>query len=377
MHKASILTIGDEILLGQIQDTNSTWLSQTISDLGVEVVVKLTVADSREAILDALHICLERSDILIITGGLGPTKDDLTKPILAEWFDDTLEIRKEALEHIESLLQKRGRITNELIRKQAELPTKAEYLHNAVGTAPGMWFFEKGKITIALPGVPYEMKQLVQDQAIPRLQKALVLDSIQHRFFRTIGVPETFLAHAINAWEQTLPTNLKLAYLPGGGQVKLRLTGKGKDAQQLKKLLETYSNTLMPLIQAHVYSTEDVGIETVFFQLWSIDRPDIYLSDRSTNGRLLQLLVSAGIPVEKLKLTTNSNEAENVSVPCFKFDIGEIESGESQRITVKLMLHNKILQETIDHRPFPKIEINQNMLSLLTLNIARRQLMSI
>ena len=263
MQKASIITIGDEILLGQIQDTNSTWLSQSLSDLGIDVVLKLTVGDSRENILDAFQIVFQRSDIVLITGGLGPTKDDLTKSLLAEWYNDTLLIRNEALNHINDLLKRRGREINDLIAKQAEMPTKAIYLHNEVGTAPGMWFSEAGKMAIALPGVPYEMKQIMNDEVIPLFRTSLRLDFIKHRFFRTVGVPETFLAQKIDGWEETLPPYLKLAYLPGGGQVKLRLTGRGSNLLSLESALDKYSASLLPLIKEHVYATEDVNLEDI------------------------------------------------------------------------------------------------------------------
>ena len=372
MQTASILTIGDEILLGQIQDTNSTWLSQTFSDLGMDVVLKLTVGDSREAILDAFQIVFQRTDIVIITGGLGPTKDDLTKGLLAEWFNDKLEIRKEANDHLNELLKKRGREINDLVAKQAELPTKAIYLHNEVGTAPGMWFSESGKIAVALPGVPYEMKQLVLDEVIPRIRTSLHLDFIKHRFVRTVGVPETFLAQKIDAWEQTLPPNLKLAYLPGGGQVKLRLTGRGNDLLVLESDLEKFLSSLLPLIKDHVYATEDVELEHVFFTIWKHKEPIIYLNDLITKGKLLNLLISAGIPLEKIK----TESIDNVFETALWLNITslETEAGFMQRIFVRFQLANEISDDTKELRPFPKAEINQNMLSLWTLNMARLML---
>jgi nicotinamide-nucleotide amidase len=372
MQQASILTIGDEILLGQIQDTNSTWLSQILSDLGIDVVLKLTVGDSRETILDAFQIVFQRTDIVIITGGLGPTKDDLTKGLLAEWFHDTLEIRNEAFDHLSELLKKRGREINELVAKQAELPTKATYLHNEVGTAPGMWFSENGKIAIALPGVPYEMKQLIKDEVIPRFRTTLKLDFIRHRFIRTVGVPETFLAQKIDEWEQTLPTNLKLAYLPGGGQVKLRLTGRGNDQNQLEAVLDQFMETLLPLIHENVYATEDIELEQVFFKIWQEKKSLIYLNDLLTKGRLLHLLISSGIPLEKIK--TEPSDNLNGTALWLSINGLETETEFMQRITVQFQIKGKKTEGIKELRPFPKPEINQNMLSLWTLNMARLML---
>ncbi|HOY95709.1 MAG TPA: molybdopterin-binding protein [Catalimonadaceae bacterium] len=223
-NRTAILTIGDEILLGQIHDTNSEWLASRFSEFGLEVVCKLSVGDQLDQMVAALEFAFKRADLVIVTGGLGPTKDDMTKQMLADWFESPLEMHPLALQHLEEKMRRRGRPMNDMVLTQALHPVKAEYLENKSGTAPGIWFSEKGKICVALPGVPYEMKQLVTDEVLPRLKQRLELDTLLHRFIRTVGVPETTLALLVKDVESNLPDGFKLAYLPSGGHVKLRLT---------------------------------------------------------------------------------------------------------------------------------------------------------
>jgi nicotinamide-nucleotide amidase len=185
----AILTIGDEILLGQIHDSNSEWLASRFSEAGLEVVCKLSVGDQLEQMVAALEFAFQRADVLVVTGGLGPTKDDMTKQMLADWFGSPLEMHPLALQHLEEKMRRRGRPMNEMVLTQALHPQKAEYLENKNGTAPGIWFSENGKICVALPGVPYEMKQLVMDEVLPRIKYRLQLDTLLHRFIRTVGVP--------------------------------------------------------------------------------------------------------------------------------------------------------------------------------------------
>lgn len=284
MTKAAILTIGDEILLGQIVDTNSTFIAQNLSLNGIEVALKCTVGDQEADILAMLQFAFHHCQLVVITGGLGPTKDDLTKPILAQWFKTRLVEHPQALADLKELLKKRGRPINSITLKQAEHPEKAQYIRNDIGTAPGIWFEEEGKFCIAMPGVPYEMKHMLLGRVIPKLKEKLELGSILHRFVRTIGVPESNLALAIEAWENQLPAHIRLAYLPSGGQVKLRLTGRGDDEKKLEAELDSQVEKLLPLISEYVYATEDVELETLVAGLLADKGLSLEFEDEVTKG---------------------------------------------------------------------------------------------
>ncbi len=366
-----ILTIGDEILLGQILDTNARFLAQILSESGLEVILKLVSGDSRERILDAFSLGFERADILVITGGLGPTKDDLTKPLLAEWFRDRLEIREIALNHLEMLLKKRGREMTEITKTQAYLPTKAEYLENKVGTAPGMWFQENGKVAIALPGVPYEMKQIMEDEVLPRFKERVNLKPTVHAWFRTIGVPESFLAQKIANWEDNLPPQLKLAYLPGGGHVKLRLTGRGENQKKIEDLLQMEADKVYPLIAEHVYSREDLELEQVVLPMVLEENFEIALDDELTKGKMAALLLSYNGMEDKLKsIEAIAHSEKGILIKIFPAT--DDEGNPTQSIELFAILkgkNNRVERKML--KPFMQPEINQNMLCLWALNLVR------
>ncbi len=370
-NRVCILAIGDEILLGQITDTNAVFLAQSLSAAGLEVVMKMVAGDSRERILDAFAMAFERADILIITGGLGPTRDDLTKPLLAEWFHDKLEIRPEALLHLEALMKKRGREMSDMTRSQAFLPAKAEYLENSVGTAPGMWFMENGKVAVALPGVPYEMKQIFQDQVLPRLRERVNLIPVLHAWFRTVGIPESALAQMISDWENQLPPSLKLAYLPSGGQVKLRLTGRGHDLKELESLLRKESDKLDPLIAEHVYAREDKELDEVLATLLVKYGFDIFTEDELTKGKLNALFLN--MPGMEGKLKNNADTpACRKGLLIRLFSEHPADDSPLQTIELLSVMDGKISPvETKTLRIFPRPEINQNMLCLQAMNMMR------
>jgi nicotinamide-nucleotide amidase len=374
MKSASILTIGDEILLGQIQDTNSTWLANALADFGIDVVLKISVGDSRSTILDAFQMCFDRSDVLFISGGLGPTKDDLTKPLLAEWTEDTLQLDELAFTHITELYKKRGREVNPMVQTQAYLPTRALYLHNEHGTAPGMWFSHKDKVVIALPGVPYELKQIVLQEAFPKLKMTFALDYIGHRFLRTVGVPETYLAQKIESIELSIPSHLKIAYLPGGGQVKLRITGRGAEKKQVDDELDTWAGKILNLIEDNVYSTSDIELEQVFYQSWLKHQPEIYMEDNITSGRLIGLLLSAGIPIEKLKTKVRTGSNQMPEENGVYFYISKETDSEEVKVEIRYRTLSGNLEDRKTIKPFPKLEIFQNMISLWSLEMGRKLL---
>lgn len=369
MTNACILTIGDEILLGQITDTNAQFIAHSLSSIGIQVVAKLTVGDTRQDVWDGLSFAFQKADVVVVTGGLGPTKDDLTKKILADWFQSPLLVSEIALEHLEALLRKRGREINALTRTQAEQPQKAEYLKNEVGTAPGMWFSENGKICIALPGVPYEMKQILMDEAIPRLKGRMKLDVILHQFIRTIGVPESTVAEKIEVWEDALPPYLKLAYLPGGGHVKLRLTARGTDAEMLKRELAEQTSLVLPLISEHVYATEDVDLEAIVGGLILKHGIQLKVNDEITEGALFQKFQA--FPLIQKMWISSENEGTTCSNPDLRTAKISMEFDEqtgNQHLEAEL----GELKRELDLKPFLYRPLNQNVVSLSALNLLRK-----
>ena len=212
--KAEIITIGDELLIGQTIDTNSAWIGQVLSSLGFDIIRKTSVHDKREDILGILSDSSSRSDLVLITGGLGPTSDDITKQTLCEYFNTRLVIDKLVLEMVESMMAKRGFPMNENNRKQAEVPESCKVLSNAAGTAPGMWFEKDGKVFVSLPGVPHEMRYIMTSHVIPELRTRFTSQVIIHKNIMTFGTPEARLAEILTGYEAGLPEFIRLAYLP-------------------------------------------------------------------------------------------------------------------------------------------------------------------
>lgn len=290
--KAEILAIGDELLYGQIIDTNSHWISQELDKIGVRVVRRSTIGDSREAILTAFAEAEKRADIILMTGGLGPTNDDLTKPLLAEYFNCDIALVPEALEAVRTFFEKRGRELTELNRLQAHLPTKCEYIPNILGTAPGMWFHQDGKIWMSMPGVPYEMKKLMEDHVIPRLKKNFQLPIIYHKVIKTVGIGESWLADIIKDWEKQLPSHIKLAYLPSLGQVKLRLTAFGDNLETLKAEVSAQLQLVMPLINKYIYGYDEDTLEYTIGQLLKKLGKTVALAESCSGGYISHMITS-------------------------------------------------------------------------------------
>ena len=289
---AEVITIGDEILYGQITDTNSKWISEELDKIGLKTIRKSSIGDQKQQILDILDESLERADVILITGGLGPTKDDITKKTLAEYFNDELVINPHAEEFVKSFFEKRGRPFSELNRQQAAIPSKCTYLHNATGTAPGMWFDFKGKVIVSMPGVPLEMKYLVTNEVIPRLKAKFELPEIVHKMVRTIGLGESFLAEKIESWEDNLPEHIKLAYLPSFGEVKLRLTGIGENRLKVEKEIEEQILELTPLIEEYIYSFENEEIEKSIGEILKATDSTLGVAESCTGGYISHLLTT-------------------------------------------------------------------------------------
>ena len=222
--KATIITIGDEILIGQIVDTNSVSIAKHLNAAGIVVREKLSIGDDRAQIVGAVERSLAAAEVTVVTGGLGPTKDDITKKTLAELFHSKMHYDQRVADHVEKMLTERGIEFNDLNRSQAMVPDCCTVLFNAHGTAPGMWFERDGHVVVSLPGVPFEMEHLMEDEVMPRLKAHFALRQIVHRTMITAGLPESMLAKRIEAWENALPPYLKLAYLPNPGAVRLRLS---------------------------------------------------------------------------------------------------------------------------------------------------------
>ncbi|MBP6619063.1 MAG: competence/damage-inducible protein A [Leadbetterella sp.] len=289
---AEVITIGDEILYGQITDTNSKWISEELDKIGIKTIRKSSVGDQKKEILNILDESLQRADIVLITGGLGPTKDDITKKTLAEYFNDELVINPHAEEFVRDFFEKRGRPFTELNRQQAAIPSRCTYLHNATGTAPGMWFDHNGKVIVSMPGVPLEMKYLVSKEVIPRLKSKFELPEIVHKIIRTIGLGESFLAERIENWEDSLPEHIKLAYLPSFGEVKLRLTGIGENRSSVEEQIEVEVKKLIPLIEEHIFSFENEEIEKSIGRILNESESTLSVAESCTGGYLSHLLTS-------------------------------------------------------------------------------------
>ena len=259
--KSTIITIGDEILIGQILDTNSRYISQSLNRLGVVVAERTSIGDSAEQIEQTLTRALAATDIVIITGGLGPTKDDITKHTLARYFDSELIYNEAVGQFVEALLARRGIAFNELNRGQAMVPKCCTVLHNAHGTAPGMWFERDGKVVISLPGVPFEMEHLMEDSVLPMLRDRFELKAIVHRTMITSGIAESLLAEKIAQWEDNLPEVLHLAYLPAPNIVRLRLSAYEVDGSSVAKMIDEQFAKLYDIIPQAIVGFENATVE--------------------------------------------------------------------------------------------------------------------
>ncbi|MBL7873998.1 MAG: competence/damage-inducible protein A [Cyclobacteriaceae bacterium] len=289
---AELLTIGDEILYGQIVDTNSQWMSVELDKVGIKVIRKTTVGDIEEEILTAFAEAEKRADIILITGGLGPTSDDLTKPALATYFNCGLQMNDEALAEITDFFKSRGRELTEINRLQAALPAACEKITNPMGTAPGMWFNKGDKVFMSMPGVPHEMKRMMTEQVLPRLAKKYQLPVIHHKLIRTIGIGESFLAEKIAAWEKALPPHIKLAYLPSLGEVKLRLTAFGDSLEHLQAETNELTNTLKVQIDQFIYGYGEEPIEVVVGGMLREKKLTLSIAESCTGGYLSHLITS-------------------------------------------------------------------------------------
>lgn len=284
--QAEIITIGDELLIGQVVDTNSAWLGSTLGDDGIKVIQITSVQDHAAQIVQAVNDALSRADIVLMTGGLGPTKDDITKKTLAEMFGMKLVRNEQVYDMVGKQLALRGIAFTELNQGQALVPDGCTVLPNRNGTAPGMWFERDGKVLISMPGVPFEMKALVKDEVLPRLRKHFALDANVHRTIITFGLAESILADTIASWEEALPPYLHLAYLPSALCIRLRLSAYEIDRQKAEQEIESQIGKLSKVIPHYIIGSEDDSLESVTGTLLKTRGETLATAESCTGGNI-------------------------------------------------------------------------------------------
>ena len=292
--KATIVTIGDEILIGQIVDTNSGFIAKSLDKIGVAVHEMISISDDKQHILDTFSKLQNQVDLVIITGGLGPTKDDITKHTFCEYFDDKLIVNEAVLAHVTAIIEGfYKRPITQLNRDQALVPSKCTVLHNAMGTAPGMWMKKEQTVFISLPGVPYEMKYLIEHEIIPKVVREYERPYILHKTIMTYGEGESKIAERIESWENSLPSFIKLAYLPSPGKVRLRLSARGTDKELLEKAIEENVITLTQIIGDIIVGfDEGETIEVILGRLLTQHKKTIATAESCTGGKISGVLSS-------------------------------------------------------------------------------------
>lgn len=290
--KLDILSIGDELLIGQTLNTNAHWLSQQLNKVGFVIRQHTTVSDEKQHIINSLNDALKQVDVVLITGGLGPTKDDLTLEVLNEYFGGNLVLNQQVYNDVEQLIMSRGFEMNELNKQQALVPDNAKVIRNQNGTAPGTWFEKNGKVVVSMPGVPYEMKAMTTNTVIPWLLEKFKLPFIVHQMIYTQGIAESTLAKTIENWENNLPKSIKLAYLPSPGRVKLRLSTLGNKKEALIKAVENEVEKLVQLIPQYIYSINEEALEVILGEKLMQQNATLSTAESCTGGYIAHLITS-------------------------------------------------------------------------------------
>jgi nicotinamide-nucleotide amidase len=289
--QAEIITIGDEILIGQVVDTNSAWMAQQLNLAGIEVHQITSVHDDREHILNALNEAEQRADVILITGGLGPTKDDITKNVLCEYFDTSLVFHQPTFDTIQKMwFNKKGIPVNDLNQRQAMVPESCRVIPNQTGTAPGMWFEKNDKIFVSMPGVPFEMTAMMDSEILPRLKATGKTIHILHKTILTQGIGESMLAERLSAWENSLPSTVKMAYLPSPMGLRLRLSISGNDNEKMQSELDTALNGLLPLISDCRYGFDDETLAQSAGKLLLQRSCTLSVAESCTGGNISHLI---------------------------------------------------------------------------------------
>lgn len=292
MTQASIITIGDELLIGQVIDTNSAWMAQQLNKAGIKVSRRVAVGDVWDEIWNALDAESRLADIILITGGLGPTADDITKPLLCKYFGGKMVVDEGARQNVITIFTRLNRPIIERNLAQAEVPDVCTVIQNKRGTAPGMWFNKNGKVFVSMPGVPHEMKGMMEDYVIPELSKQFELPVIIHKTLLTAGVGESFLAELIKDFEEALPAHIKLAYLPNYGMVRLRLTTSGFNKPEIEQEISLHFNQLQTLVKDHLVTNEDEPMEKVLGKMLQENNKTMCTAESCTGGYIAHLITS-------------------------------------------------------------------------------------
>jgi len=291
--EAELITIGDEILIGQTIDTNSAWMAKRFYELGINISRITSIKDEEEDIITALNESSKRSKLVLMTGGLGPTKDDITKKVLCNFFETELVRNIEVQEKIEKYFQSRGREILETNLQQADLPKKCTVLHNDLGTASGMWFEKHGVVFVSMPGVPYEMKGLMSNEVLPRVKQHFILSKLYHKTIMTEGLGESFLAELVKDWEASLEIQaIKIAYLPSPGMVRVRLSAAGLDYHELKNKVDKKANEFIKLVPQYVFGEDDIAMEKAIGDLLLQQNKTVATAESCTGGNIAKLLTA-------------------------------------------------------------------------------------
>jgi len=288
--KLDIISIGDELLIGQTLNTNAHWISKEMNAIGFAIREHVSIADTAEAILGAVENAFQNTDVILVTGGLGPTKDDLTMPVLNSYFGGDLVRDEKVYRHIEKLITSRGYVMNKNNQDQAIVPDSCRVVHNAYGTAPGLWFEKDGKVLVAMPGVPYETKAMITDTVIPWLKTKYELPEIINQMVYTQGLPESMLAEIIADWEDGLPEAIKLAYLPSPGRVKMRLSSTGKSRVAMQLRIDAQVELLKNIIPDHVYSADNEDLGSLIGELLKSENKTLATAESCTGGYIAHLI---------------------------------------------------------------------------------------
>ena len=336
-NKAILITIGDELLMGQTIDTNSAWMAVQLNAIGIDVVKRIAVGDNKESIKSALDEAIANSAVVLLTGGLGPTADDITKPFLCEYFGGKLIVNATVLEMVTSIFEKRGLPMLERNSLQATVPDNCRVLLNHRGTAPGMWFEKEGTIIISMPGVPFEMMGMMEQEIIPELAATLHRQPILHRHIMTMGIGESFLAEKIASIENALPAYIKLAYLPKFRLVRLRLTGKHPDTIKLQQELESYQQQIATELEEYVISLTDESFEKLLQQQFIAQQASLAIAESCTGGYMEHVLTQVPGASQYFKggIVCYTKEAKEQLLGIAAKDI-EVLSVVSENITMQM-----------------------------------------
>lgn len=291
--KVEIINIGDELLIGQVVNTNASWMGSILSEQGFEVIKILAIPDEKSAIKSAIDEAIQTADIILLSGGLGPTKDDITKKVLAEYFNSEMYFNEEAYQHIQDLFKSRGFVVSEVNKQQAYLPAKAEVIPNRNGTASGMLFEKNGCVIVSMPGVPFEMKTMMEKELVPRLLEKFNPNKYFQKTIMTTGLGESFLAKLIEERENNLPSGIKLAYLPRPGLVRLRLSSRGQDGQAIREAIQSEADQIVNILGREiVFGYDDMSLEESVAQLLVQHQKTVSTAESCTGGHISHLLTS-------------------------------------------------------------------------------------